>query len=195
MTSHLTDTCPAETAGIPAGAATGPTEEAGQDVRWHTSRRRVAWSDTDPSGAYQFTAAMRYVEDAEVELLRELGVLDQLYPHIPRVAVEARFLRPCYFEELLDIDVRVTRVGRSSISYAFRIRGAAAVRAEGTLVSAYVGSGGTPAPVPAEARAVLRAAFPSAVTVPAEATATTPTAATTGTPAAAGRAGTTDGHA
>ena len=100
--------------------------------------------------------------------------------------------RPCYFEEPLDIDVRVTRVGRSSISYAFRIRGAAAVRAEGTLVSAYVGSGGTPAPVPTEARAVLRAAFPSAVTVTAEATATR---AATGTTATAEREGPADGHA
>lgn len=159
-----------------AVTAPAPEPEAGPEPRWHTTRRRVAWTDTDPSGAYQFTAALRYAEDAEVAMLRDLGVLDLLYPHLPRVSLHANYARPCYFEELLDVDVRVSRLGHSSLDCSFRLRATEgtkdteSVRASGTIVSVHLDGTGRAAPFPDQARAALQAAFPDLTTAaPAEA--------------------------
>jgi len=38
-------------------------------------RRRVAWIDTDAGGRIHFTAAFRYAEAAETELMRSVGLL------------------------------------------------------------------------------------------------------------------------
>lgn len=123
---------------------------------WFTVDRRVAWVDSDPSGAYQFTAAIRYVEDAEITMLRELGILDLLYPHLPRVAVQASYRRPCYFEEVVHVLVRVSRMGQSSIEYEFRLQlPDGRLCAEGSMTAVFIGTSGQPTRLPEEARRVL----------------------------------------
>jgi acyl-CoA thioester hydrolase len=123
---------------------------------WFTVDRRVAWVDSDPSGAYQFTAAIRYVEDAEITMLRELGILDLLYPHLPRVAVQASYRRPCYFEEVVQVLVRVSRMGQSSIEYEFRLQlPDGTLCAEGSMTAVFIGTSGQPTRLPEEARRVL----------------------------------------
>lgn len=127
---------------------------------WSVFERRVAWVDTDPSGAYQFTAAIRYVEEAEVSLLRELGILDLLYPHLPRVAVEASYRRPCYFEDVVQVLIRVSRMGESSIQYAFRLQLPDGTRcADGSLTAVFVGTRGEPTKLPEVARRTLDSRF------------------------------------
>jgi acyl-CoA thioesterase FadM len=127
---------------------------------WFVLERRVAWVDTDPSGAYQFTAAIRYVEDTEISMLRELGILDLLYPHLPRVAVQASYRRPCYFEEVVQVLIRVSRLGESSIEYEFRLQLPDGTRcAEGSMTAVFVGSSGQPTTLPEEARRTLDARF------------------------------------
>src|SRR4051794_39630191 len=53
----------------------GRVTSAVADAR-HLERRRVAWVDTDAGGRIHFTAAFRWAEAAETELVRSLGVLD-----------------------------------------------------------------------------------------------------------------------
>ena len=64
-------------------------------------KRRVAWADVDPSGAWHFTAALTYVEEAEIELLRRAGVLDIINSHLPRIYIRADFKRPAYFDDVV----------------------------------------------------------------------------------------------
>ena len=123
---------------------------------WFTHERRVAWVDTDPSGAYQFTAGIRYAEEAEIAMLRELGVLEVLYPHLPRVSVGADFRRPCYFEELVLVRIRVAALGTSSVSYVFRLElPDGTLCADGRMSAVFIGADGQPTELPSVARQAL----------------------------------------
>lgn len=119
--------------------------------------RRVGWTEVDPSGNYQFTAALRYVEEAEIAWLRELGVLDALFPRMPRTFVRADFREPARFEDVVTVGLDVGRVGRSSVEYVFRIGRDGTVCAAGTLGSAFLGDDGRSAPLPSQAREALEA--------------------------------------
>lgn len=102
-------------------------------------RRRVAWPEVDPSGNYQFTAALRYAEEAEIALLRELGFLDRLYPHLPRTFVRADFRAPARFDDEITVVVRIGRVGHSSVEFDFELRRGATLCAEGTWAQPTLG--------------------------------------------------------
>lgn len=123
---------------------------------WFRHERRVGWTDVDPSTNYQFTAALTYVEEAEIALLRAAGVLDDLYPHLPRTHVSARFVAPAHWEDLVTVLVRVSRIGRSSIDLEFRLEHDGVLCAEGALGAALVDPGtGRTTPVPEHVRAAL----------------------------------------
>ena len=101
-------------------------------------QRRIEWPDTDASGNYHNTAAFRFIEVAETALLERLGMLDDIYGRLPRRHVEADFLQPLVFRDLVDITLSVASVGRTSVTYDFElcragepaVRGRAASSAE-----------------------------------------------------------------
>lgn len=125
----------------------------GRSVRY---QRRVAWSDVDRAGIWTFVAALRYVEEAEVELLRRAGVLGEVYPHLPRAHVEATYVRPVEFDAIVMVEVDVVRVGTSSIQYEFRILvDDDETAAKGSLRVVYVGGDGRPSQLPAAVREAL----------------------------------------
>lgn len=117
--------------------------------------RRVGWVDVDPSQNYQFTAALRYVEEAEIAWMRDLGILDVLYPHLPRTFVQADFLAPARFDDSVLVSLSVDSVGRSSVQYRFELTTRATRCATGRFGVAYVGADGRAAPLPQQARAAL----------------------------------------
>lgn len=84
-------------------------------------QRRIEWSDTDASGHWHNTTAFRMVEWAETALLERLGILDEVYAHLPRARIEAEFHRPLDFRDLVDATITVTKVGTSSLAYDFTI--------------------------------------------------------------------------
>src|SRR5438094_3375455 len=92
-------------------------------------QRRIEWPDTDASGNYHNTAAFRFIEVAETALLERLGFLDDVYGRLPRAHVEADFVAPLVFRDVVDISLRVAMVGRTSLTYAFEMstRGVVAV--------------------------------------------------------------------
>jgi acyl-CoA thioester hydrolase len=86
--------------------------------------RRVDFSDTDMAGIIHFSNYFRYMEFAEVAFLRSRGLSvsmawGQEKLGFPRVAAACDFLAPVRFEDVVDIDVRVERVGRKSVTYTF----------------------------------------------------------------------------
>ena len=90
---------------------------------FHTTRR-VEFVDTDMAGIVHFSNFFRFMETAEVEFLRARGLSVGLEWQgqkigFPRVAAACDYLRPVTFEDVLDVAVRVERVGRSSVTYAF----------------------------------------------------------------------------
>jgi acyl-CoA thioesterase FadM len=79
-------------------------------------QRRIEWSDTDASGYYHNTSAFRMIEWAETALLDALGLLE-VYGRLPRVHVSADFKAPLKHRDVVEVDLAVADVGRSSITY------------------------------------------------------------------------------
>jgi len=86
--------------------------------------RRVEFRDTDAAGIVHFSVFFTYMEQAEHELLRHLGLSvvwrdEQGVISWPRVSAQCDFHDAATFEEQLDIEVRVQRLGEKSVTYAF----------------------------------------------------------------------------
>lgn len=94
--------------------------------------RRVEWSDTDAAGHYHFSAVQRWAEAAEATLLRRLG-LAELFGRIPRVHFEADYLERLWFGDVVRTELRVVRVGGSSLHYAFEVHGPGGLAAAGRM--------------------------------------------------------------
>lgn len=103
-------------------------------------RTRVRFVDTDASGRIHFTAMFRYFEAAEVEFLRKLGITygaGNSY-NFPRVHVECDFLKMISNDDLIDIEVFLTSLGRSSVHFEFRAFKGTDVAARGIVIAACV---------------------------------------------------------
>lgn len=126
-------------------------------------QRRIEWSDTDASGNYHNTAAFRLIEVAETALLERLGMLDDVYGRLPRAHVEADFLAPLVFRDLVDVHLRVAAVGRTSITYAFEMTRDGELAVRGRAVAVLVSEArGRPVSWPDAYRRLLLSAGPQA---------------------------------
>ena len=99
---------------------------------------RIRFIDTDASGRIHYTAMFRYFESAEIEFLRALGVTHdpQRGYNLPRVHVECDFMRVIGHDDLITIEVFLTKLGRSSIRLEFRTFKADELAAKGAVVMA-----------------------------------------------------------
>jgi 4-hydroxybenzoyl-CoA thioesterase/acyl-CoA thioester hydrolase len=87
--------------------------------------RRVEFSDTDAAGIAHFAAFFRMMEQAEHELLRSIGLSVVMHDAAgkiswPRVNAKCDFQSAARFEELLEIEVRIARLGKRSVTYSHR---------------------------------------------------------------------------
>jgi acyl-CoA thioester hydrolase len=125
----------------------------------HLYRGRVAWVDTDASGRIHFTAAFRWAEAAEHDLLRSLG--HSFQGGFPRVDVQATYRAPLRFDEEYELALGVATVGRSSIAYTWQVRTCGEVALEGRHSVVFVGEGERPQPLPEELREQLTGMLPA----------------------------------
>ncbi len=97
---------------------------------------RIRFIDTDASGRIHYTAMFRYFESAEIELLRTLGITYALRGDLifPRVHVECDFRIPLGHDDLIEIEVCLTRLGRSSARLEFQTFKADELAANGAVV-------------------------------------------------------------
>jgi acyl-CoA thioester hydrolase len=120
-----------------------------------TIRRRIHWFDTDSSTKYHNTAPLRLMEEAEAALLDDLGIVRDVYGSLPRAHVSIDYRRPLRFWDHVDVEVEVTDVGRTSVTYAFRVRKDEELSAEGTVVAVLIDKEGKPRAWPEEWRGLL----------------------------------------
>ena len=124
-------------------------------------QRRIEWSDTDASGAYHNTAAFRFMEAAEAALLERLGFIRDIYGRHPRVRMEADFPSPLWFRDLVDVELTVQVVGRTSITYACEIRRGDEICVKGRMIAVLLDHvGGTAQPWPERYREAFLTAGP-----------------------------------
>ena len=85
---------------------------------------RVRWSDCDPLGIIYYGAYIRFFEHAEHEMFRAAGLPYEVLRlerqvQLPRKAFSVEFHSPAQMDELLDIEVGVSRIGTTAITMRF----------------------------------------------------------------------------
>jgi acyl-CoA thioester hydrolase len=98
--------------------------------------RTVEWYDTDAAGHQHHSCVARFVEAAEAELLRGHG-LAWLFGRTPRVRHEINYRNRLWFGETVRVRLRVQRLGNTSLTYEFEVRGKDGLAADGVLVVAH----------------------------------------------------------
>ena len=93
-----------------------------------SARTRVGFSDTDAQGIVYYGRYLPYFDLARVEYHRQLGLLGM---EIGGEGVEfvmractIEYLAPAVFDDLLEIFVRLSRIGKTSVTYecaAYRV--------------------------------------------------------------------------
>src|SRR4029078_12776542 len=102
--------------------------------------RRVEFSDTDAAGIAHFAAFFRMMEQAEHELLRSVGLSVVMHDAAgkiswPRVNARCDFQSAARYEELLEIEVRISRLGKTSVTYSHRFLRSGEQLATGEITS------------------------------------------------------------
>jgi acyl-CoA thioester hydrolase len=92
----------------------------------YASFTRVGFSDTDAQGIVYYGRYLPYFDSARVEYHRHLDMLDA-DPRDKELVMRANTIEyhaPARFDDLIEVFVRVSRIGRTSITYdcaAYRV--------------------------------------------------------------------------
>ena len=116
----------------------------------------VAWSETDASGRYHYTAAYRWAENAEHGLYRSVDPRIDV-SRFPRRATSAIYEQALAAGDEFTVELEAERVGNSSIAYAWTVSGSTGVCVRGKHTVVHVDEQGVPANVPDVIRARLGA--------------------------------------
>jgi acyl-CoA thioester hydrolase len=85
-----------------------------------SARTRVGFSDTDAQGIVYYGRYNPYFDLARVEYLRSLGLLhEQRRGDFVMRANDVEYFAPAVFDDEIEVFVRVARVGRTSVTFAF----------------------------------------------------------------------------
>jgi acyl-CoA thioester hydrolase len=86
---------------------------------------RVGFSDTDAQGIVYYGRYLPYFDLARVEYYRHLGMLQlETEQEFVMRASDIEYLAPARFDDLLEVFIRVSRIGRTSATYemaAYRV--------------------------------------------------------------------------
>jgi YbgC/YbaW family acyl-CoA thioester hydrolase len=104
------------------------------------TRRRVEFADTDMAGIAHFSNFFRWMESAEVDFLASRGLnvdlgWDGRHLGFPRVSASCDFVRPVTFMDVVEIEVRLERLGAKSVTYAFEFSKGGEIVARGRVTS------------------------------------------------------------
>jgi len=122
----------------------------------YSTRTRVGFSDTDAQSVVYYGRYNPFFDLARTEYLRSLGVLHrELGGEFVMRANDVEYFAPARFDDELEIHIRVSRIGRTSMTYefaAFKVpEGTLLVTAHQTLVFIDRGTR-RPIPIPVDYR-------------------------------------------
>jgi acyl-CoA thioester hydrolase len=88
-----------------------------------SAQTRVGFSDTDAQGIVYYGRYLPYFDLARVEYHRNLGLLgmdigEEGEEFVMR-ALAIEYLAPAIFDDLIEVYVRMARIGRTSVTYEF----------------------------------------------------------------------------
>ena len=96
---------------------------------------RIRFVDTDASGRIHYTSLFRFFESAETELFRTFDISYGRGSYLfPRVHAECDIQLALHHDDLLHIEVSLTKLGKSSLRFEFQALKDGAVAATGAVV-------------------------------------------------------------
>jgi acyl-CoA thioester hydrolase len=101
-------------------------------------QRRVQWMDTDAAGIWHHSVVTRWTEEAEAELHRQLGIIEETFGATPRVRTEFEFGAALRFDDLVDVSLSVIVLGETSVTYQVEVMKGSTRAASGRLVAVFV---------------------------------------------------------
>ena len=104
---------------------TAPPEPAAPPGRFRV-RETVRWSDVDLAGIIFYGSYVRLFEVAETELFRAAGLpFSRLFEEfdlwLPRAALHFEFRRPARLDDLLDLEMWISKIGTTSLRLQFEV--------------------------------------------------------------------------
>ena len=126
----------------------------------YSALARVWFSDTDAQGVVYYGRYLPYFDHARTEYHRQVATFRVENAEFVMRALEVEYVAPARFDDLLELFVRIRRIGNSSVTYecaAFRLPDdLLMVTATQTLVLVDLASR-RPTRVPDDLRAAVRA--------------------------------------
>ena len=121
---------------------------------------RVRYAETDQMGIAHHAEYFAWFEVGRTELLRAAGLtyrdLETRGVHFPVIGTEARFLRPAYYDDVLEVRTAVSSVSGARIAFSYEIyRDGTGPIATARTEHAAVDGQGRPHRLPAEVREKL----------------------------------------
>jgi acyl-CoA thioester hydrolase len=80
---------------------------------------RVAFSDTDAQGVVYYGRYLPYFDLARTEYHRQLGAVDVSRSEFVVRNSQVDYLAPARFDDLLEVFVRIERIGLTSVTYLY----------------------------------------------------------------------------
>jgi acyl-CoA thioester hydrolase len=101
---------------------------------------RIRFVDTDATRRIHYTALLRHFEAAEEEFMRSIGWpyadIERRDESYPRVHVEADYIGALNYDDEIDTQVSVARVGEKSYTLLFHVTTRGILAGKGKIVAA-----------------------------------------------------------
>jgi acyl-CoA thioester hydrolase len=124
----------------------------------HRHTCEVAFGDTDASGWMHFPNIFRYFEEAEHSFLKSRGLLvfDRSLGGWPRVKVSCDFKRPLLCGDRIEVQLAISRIGDSSVTWDFEVHTAGGqLAAFGSVTTVRVNHEGRPQSITSAERSAM----------------------------------------
>ena len=122
----------------------------------HHWQIRVYYEDTDLAGIVYYANYFKFIERARSEYIRELGIDQRQLKAAGMVfavrRVEADFLSPARFDDLLDVETGLARLGGASVNLEQTVSCGATRLFQARIRLAVLSESGRPLPIPADIR-------------------------------------------
>jgi acyl-CoA thioester hydrolase len=122
---------------------------------------RIIFGDTDQMGVVYYANYLRFFESARAAYWRSLGKsykdLEEAQVAMPVIEAHCNYKRPSYYEDLLEVDIRVGELRQASLRFDYTIYRGTDVIAEGYTRHAVIGPNGKPRPLPQSMRDLVAA--------------------------------------
>jgi acyl-CoA thioester hydrolase len=119
---------------------------------------RVRYAETDQMGVAWHGEYLAWFEVGRTDLLRGCGCtyrdLEAQGLRLPVIEVQARFLRPALYDDVLEIRTRLSALGKVRVSFAYEVRreGTEGPLATGSTSHAALDREGRPRRIPEDLR-------------------------------------------